>query len=85
MALQNVAASLVANSAPHQTCATCHALGGMSPEDAATLRELLANRSVRFRALAIALAEDPDSPSVPWEALSRHARGLCSARERLRP
>lgn len=84
MALADVAANLEAGGLPHQTCGTCHALAGMTPEDAATLRRLLADRSVRFSNLAVALERDPDSPSIPADTLSRHARGMCSAREVLR-
>ncbi|WP_294567590.1 hypothetical protein [uncultured Arthrobacter sp.] len=84
MALSDVAATFTADALPHRTCSACHALAGMDPDDAATLRALLANRSVRFRDLARELANDPDSPTVPEDALSRHARGLCAAGERLR-
>ena len=83
MALQDIAASL-SGGLPHQTCGTCHALAGMSDEDAATLRGLLSDRGVRFKDLAAAMADDPDLPTVPWESLSRHARRGCSARESLR-
>lgn len=83
MALADIAANLTSG-VPHQTCATCHALASMSDEDATTLRRLLADRGVRFKDLAAAMADDPDSPSVPWESLSRHARQGCSARESLR-
>ena len=83
MALSDVASSLT-DEIPWRTCATCHALSGMSSEDAATLRRLLSDRGVQFRALAKALHDDPDSPSIPHDALSRHARGMCSAREVLR-
>lgn len=83
MALSDVASTLV-DEIPWRTCATCHALAGMSDEDAATLRRLLGDRRVQFTALAKALAEDPDSPTIPRVALSRHANGDCSARENLR-
>jgi len=83
MALQDIAANLT-DELPWRTCATCHALAGMSDEDATTLRRLLSDRGVRFLALAKALEEDPDSPTIHHDALSRHARGLCSAREVLR-
>lgn len=83
MALSDVAASLTGG-LPHQTCGACHALAGMSPEDATTLRGLLADRSVKFKALAAMMEDDPETPTVEWAALSRHARGECSARERLR-
>lgn len=83
MALADYAASL-SDETPWRTCATCHALENMTDDDATTLRRLLADRNVQFAALAGALAADPDSPSIGRDALSRHARGLCSAREVLR-
>lgn len=83
MALSDVALTLT-DEIPWRTCATCHALAGMTDDDAATLRRLLSDRRVQFTALAKALAEDPDSPTIPRVALSRHANGDCSAREHLR-
>ena len=83
MALADVASSLT-DEIPWRTCATCHALAGMSDEDAETLRKLLRDRGVKFTTLAKALADDEDSPTIDHAALSRHARGLCSAREVLR-
>lgn len=83
MALADLAHTL-ADDIPWRTCATCHALEQMTPEDAATLRRLLGDRNVQFAALAGALAADPDSPTIARDALSRHARGLCSAGEKLR-
>lgn len=83
MALADIAADLT-DEIPWRTCATCHALSNMTDDDAATLRRLLADRKVQFSALARALAQDPDSPSIDRVALSRHARGDCSARENLR-
>jgi hypothetical protein len=85
MALQDIAASLTdPGSVPHKTCGACHALAGMDPAEATVLRGLLADRGVRFMDLAKALAEDPDSPTIHHDVLSRHARGLCAAREVLR-
>lgn len=84
MALADIAATLTTGGLPHQTCGCCHALAQMSPDDAQTLRGLLADRSVKFKALAAMMEDDPDTPTVEWAALSRHARGECSARERLR-
>lgn len=83
MALTDIAANLV-DEVPWRTCATCHALNGMSEDDAATLRRLLADRRVKFKHLAKALADDTESPTIPWESLSRHAQAGCSARENLR-
>jgi hypothetical protein len=83
MALSDVKASLTSG-LPHQTCGTCHALAQMGDDDAATLRGLLGDRAVKFKTLADAMRDDPDTPTVEWQSLSRHARGGCSAKERLR-
>ena len=84
MALKDLAANLGQSVAPYGICATCHALENMAAEDATTLRALLADRGIRFKDLAGALEADNDSPTIHWEALSRHARGGCTAREKLR-
>lgn len=85
MALNDIAVALTdPASLPHRTCSVCHALEQMSDDEAKILRGLLSDRGVKFTELGKALANDPDSPTIPWEALSRHARGLCSARENLR-
>ena len=85
MALSDIAAALTdPASTPHRTCQVCHLLDGMNDTDAATLRALLADRGVKFTELERELKADPDVPSLHRDALSRHARGLCSAREVLR-
>lgn len=85
MALADIAAALtVPDSIPHRTCQVCHLLDSMSVEDAKILRGLLADRGVSFTELERELKADPDVASVHRDALSRHARGLCSAREILR-
>lgn len=83
MALADIESDLVSE-VPWRTCATCHALAGMEPEDQARLRRLLSDRGVKFKEIAAAMEADPETPSVPWESLSRHARNGCSAREQLR-
>jgi hypothetical protein len=85
MPIKDIAANLTDPDAlPWRTCGVCHALAGMNDTDAQTLRGLLADRRVKFTELAKALAEDPDSPTIDRQALSRHATGGCSARENLR-
>lgn len=85
MALADVASNLTEpDGLPWRTCGTCHALATMTETDAATLRGLLADRSIQFTELERALRDDPDSPTIARDALSRHARGMCAAREVLR-
>jgi hypothetical protein len=70
-----------------QTCATCDFLANIDPAEAHELRLLLSNSGVRYSKIADGLAADPDYAhrSTPDRAaLSRHARGTCSAREKLR-
>ena len=70
---------------PWQTCATCHALDTLPNDKAATLRELLGNPAIRYAELSTELAGDPDwQLNIHRDTLSRHARGQCSAGERLR-
>lgn len=84
MALSDVAATVTGEGVPWRTCVTCHALSEMTDQDAQVLRGLLADRRVKFKDLAKALADDPESPTIPWPSLSRHARGECGAGEVLR-
>jgi hypothetical protein len=78
-------AKAVADKTPWQTCAVCHAITTLPDAQAAALRELLANPSVRYRELSAALAADQDYPlTLRDDTLSRHARGECAAREKLR-
>jgi hypothetical protein len=83
MALVDIEAELI-DDTPWRTCSVCHHLSLRDDEWAASLRRLLANPAVKFRHLASKMAQDPDEPTIPWEALSRHARAGCSAKEHLR-
>lgn len=69
---------------PWRTCAVCHHLAQRDEEWGARLRRLLSNRGIKFRDIAKALSDDPDEPTIQWEALSRHARSGCAAKESLR-
>lgn len=86
MAISDISKTLQsdADALPWRTCGACDALAKLPAEEAAELRSLLANPKVRYRELASALAEDEDSPGIDAPALSRHARGQCQAREKLR-
>jgi hypothetical protein len=83
MALSDIETQLAAE-IPWRTCAVCFHVSERGEEWAERLRRLLANRGVRFKELAAALEADPDEPTIEWSALSRHARGGCSAKETLR-
>jgi hypothetical protein len=83
MALKDIEAEL-ASEIPWRTCAVCHHLAERDTEWGERLRRLLANKGVKFKALEAKMAADPDEPSISWDALSRHARAGCSAKERLR-
>lgn len=65
------------------TCETCALLGSLPDDEAAALRRLLANPSVRYKWLAQKLKDD-EGHVVPHTSLGRHARGDCDAHERLR-
>lgn len=86
MAISDLSARLNP-SIPWQTCATCDFLAFLAPAEADALRALLANKGARYSEIADGLADDPDYAHRPtpdrW-SLSRHARGQCSAREKLR-
>lgn len=71
--------------APHRTCATCYELDRMDDAKSAVLLDLLANPLVKYTELAAELASDPDwLLEISSDALSRHARGRCGARVKLR-
>ena len=82
MAISDIRKRAQDTKAPWQTCATCDLLAKLPRREAASLRELLADDEVRYQWLADQL-EDDGTP-VDRQSLSRHARGRCSAREKLR-
>lgn len=66
-------------------CTVCVALAELDDQSSAALRALLADPAWRYTELAEALAADEDTPlTFQPETLSRHARGRCAAREKLR-
>jgi hypothetical protein len=83
MALADIETELVGG-VPARMCAVCHWLSERDDEWGARLRRMLSNRGIKFKDLAGRMASDPDEPNIPWESLSRHARGGCAARESLR-
>lgn len=69
---------------PWQTCAVCHALATIPESEGNALRTLLAG-TLRYDQIQSLIAADPDTPlDIDRQALSRHARGQCAARETLR-
>lgn len=81
----------IANTSPKRLpyydrgCTVCQALDALPEAEAAALRKLLADPAWRYQALSEALAADPDNPlEILADTLSRHARGQCARREKLR-
>lgn len=64
------------------TCEVCIVLGNLPPKEAEALRGHLANPEWRYQALSEAL--ESEGIDLAGFTLSRHARGQCGARERLR-
>ena len=80
MAISDITAQAKIRKGP--PCSVCEVLGSLPQPEADALRELLADPTWRYTTLSQdLLAEGIDlAPFV----LSRHARGACVARERLR-
>lgn len=75
-------ADLAEESLPWQTCAVCHTLETLDTAKADLLIGLLSNANVRYSHIAAAAADE--GLNLEAEALSRHARGICKAKVRLR-
>lgn len=85
MAIADVKLVRRSEARPWRTCQVCHALANIPAAEAKALRKLLADPSVRYQELSEALAADADTPlDLHPDALSRHARGRCEAKDRLR-
>jgi hypothetical protein len=85
MALSDIAkAASTADPLPWRTCAVCHALATIPADEAQGLRDLLRGK-LRYSDIRDLIAQDADTPlQLDVDALSRHARGRCAAREVLR-
>jgi hypothetical protein len=83
MGLADIEAEIV-EGLPWRKCAVCFHMDERGEEWAASLTRLLANRGVKFRDLADLLEADPDEPTIDRQALSRHARGECAAKSKVR-
>lgn len=73
------------------SCAVCRALSVLPKADAAGLNELMSNPEWTFKAIARAVADDPDvAPEHAWVkrisygTYGRHATAGCAAQVRLR-
>lgn len=64
------------------TCTVCQAIDGLDDTEAQALRSLLADPAWRYQELADRLADE--GLRLQAFSLSRHARGHCSAGEKLR-
>ena len=85
MAITDILKSEATSFRPGPSCAVCMALETLPPDEAGALRTLLANPAWRYTELSDRLAADPDNPlDINDQTLSRHAKGRCAARERLR-
>ena len=66
-------------------CGVCQFLESLDHENAQALRDLLSDVTVRYSTISDALRVDEDTPAdLSTFMLSRHARGRCAAREKLR-
>jgi len=82
MPLSDIAARREQSASAWQTCTTCALLASLPDDEAAILVDLLSDSTVRYSWLTEQL--QADGHDVDWQALSRHARGKCAARARLR-
>lgn len=86
MAIADLTSTRPARTAYHDRgCQVCVALDSLPDSEADALRSLLSDPAWRYQALSEALLNDPDNPlELSADGLSRHARGGCARRERLR-
>lgn len=67
---------------PGPACTVCRVLADLPDTEATALAALLSNNAWRYQELSDALAAE--GHDLPAQALSRHARGRCAARVKLR-
>lgn len=68
--------------APWRTCQVCDTLSTLPDAEAAALRSLLGDSGLRYTTLSDELGAE--GIQISPDTLSRHARGQCGAREKLR-
>lgn len=85
MAISDLAQTPATKAVKGPACTVCTALASLPESEAAGLRKLLADPDWRYTELSDRLALDEDYPlEIPHGTLARHAKGRCSAREKLR-
>lgn len=91
MAISNLAKSAPPIVEKGPSCAVCRALGELPKDEADGLTALMSNPAWTFKAIAKAVAEDPDlAPEHEWirkiagPTYGRHATRGCAAQVQLR-
>ena len=64
------------------TCTACQLVASLPDSEAGALRQMLADPMWRYSAISTALQNE--GHLIAEQTLARHARGLCSARTKLR-
>ena len=82
MAISDITADKKGTGPKGPPCTVCATLAALDTVDAQALRTLLADPAWRYQELSDRLAEE--GVDLPAFSLSRHARGRCMAREKLR-
>lgn len=82
MAISDIGTSKPTTYTPGPTCTVCSALASLTDSEADALRGLLADPMWRYQELSDRLAGE--GLNLSYQSLSRHARGRCMAREKLR-
>lgn len=82
MPIVDIAAEQTPTTPPGPTCTVCQKLAELPDPEANALRALMANPAWRYQVLAERLRSEGVDLSAG--SLSRHARGRCLAREKLR-
>ena len=81
MAISDIAAKRD-TSRPTAGCTACGLLAELPDAESAVLVDLLSDPRIRYNWLADELAAE--GHPIDWQALSRHARGRCAAKTKLR-
>jgi hypothetical protein len=82
MAISDIHTTAPTGLEPGPPCNVCNTLASLDESEADALRSLLADPSWRYQELSDRLAAE--GVTLSYQSLSRHARGRCLAREKLR-